>query len=522
MSDTTRNHYAGVPAATLTVAVLLLLLQLLPALLRPSEFVQDDSYFYLQIADHIVAGEGSTFHGITPTNGYHPLWMGGAIAAVWLAGGDRELTLLVVVGMQALLAFGAALLFHRLARSMGLEYWLAGLALILCYLLGSGLYASEAHLNALLLIAGMLSLWQALDSERWRAWFTTGLLFGLAILARLDNLFVAAALCTAGTLYGGWRNPFLIARRAGAAAAGGLLVLAPYLAFNQFECGHLMPISGAIKSTFPVFDFDLRRLGAMGQLAAPFGLLSLVIGLWLDDSRRRRVLWLGLGGGVVLHAVYVAGFTDHYTFWAWYYVVGVLAASLCVAWLPGWLAARLAPHPVAAFVRPVVLALTLIVLAAGAGRAWLKAFNPITFGPITVDIPVNEYRWPEEFARWLKANLPPESRLFVRDWPGAIAWHSKLSLLPMDGLVNDYRYNDELLAMGAEKYLCAHEVRYFFGLLDEGGEDAVVPVEAPLYRRPAGTLTLHRQNIIVKVRDVISRPAEALPFALWRLDCPVS
>jgi len=66
MPDTTRNHYAGVPAATLMVAVLLLLLQLPPALLRPSEFVQDDSYFYLQIADHIVAGKGSTFHGITP------------------------------------------------------------------------------------------------------------------------------------------------------------------------------------------------------------------------------------------------------------------------------------------------------------------------------------------------------------------------------------------------------------------------------------------------------------------------
>jgi hypothetical protein len=444
--------------------------------------------------------------------------MGGAIAAVWLTGGDRELTLLVVVGMQALLAFGTALLFHRLARGMGLEYWLPGLALILCYLLGTGLYASEAQLNALLMMAGMLSLWQTLGSDRWRAWFLTGLLFGLAILARLDNLFVAAALCGFGVLYDHRAGLDVIARRTAAAAIGGILVLGLYLASNAIQYGHLMPISGAIKSIFPTFDFDLDRLGAMGKLAAPFGVLALIIGVWLDDSRRRRVLWLGLGAGVVLHAVYVAGFTDHYTFWAWYYVAGVLAAGLCAAWLPGWLAARLAAHRLA-MVRSIVLALTLIVLAAGTGRAWLKAFNPITFGPIALNIPVNEYRWPEEFARWLKANLPPGSRLFVRDWPGAIAWYSKLSLLPMDGLVNDYRYNDELLAMGAEKYLCAHDVRYFFGLLDEGGEDAALPVEAPLYRRPAGTLALHRQNIIVKVRDVVSRPADALPFALWRLRC---
>jgi hypothetical protein len=503
------------------VAAALLALQLTPALLRPVEFVQDDSYFYLQIADHIVAGHGSTFHGITPTNGYHPLWMAGAVAADFLASGDRVLTLHLVVWMQALLAFGTALLFHRLARRMGLAFWLPGLALVLSYLLGTGLYGSEAHLNALLLVAGMLSLWHALDNGRWHSWFMTGLLLGLATLARLDNLFVAAALCMAGAFYGN-RNASAIAGRAIAAASGGLLVLAPYLAFNQLEYGHLMPISGAIKSAFPAFDFDLGRLGAMGKLAAPFGLLALIIGIWLDDSRRRRVLWIGLGGGVVMHAVYVAGFTDHYTFWAWYYVAGVLAAGLCVAWLPGWFMALPVPRPVATFVPAMVFALTMFVLAAGAGRAWLKAFNPVSIGTFVIDLPVNEYRWPEEFARWLQANLPPDSRLFVRDWPGAIAWHSGLSLLPMDGLVNDFRYNDELLALGAAPYLCAHDVGYFFGLLDEVGENAMLPVMAPLYRRPAGEIALRPEDIVVKVQDVVSQPAQALPFALWRLRCPQS
>jgi hypothetical protein len=521
MLDRVRGHYAVSTVATLVVAAALLALQLAPALLRPVEFLQDDSYFYLQIADHIVAGHGRTFHGITPTNGYHPLWMAGVVAADFLASRDRELTLQLVVWMQALLALGTALLFHRLARRMELDYWLPGLALLLCYLLGTGLYGSEAHLNALLLVAGMLSLWHALASERWRPWFTTGLLFGLATLARLDNLFVVAALCTAGAFHAG-RNASAIATRAIAAGLGGLLVLAPYLAFNQFEYGHLMPISGAIKSTFPAFDFDPGRLGTMGMLAAPFGVLALIIGFWLDESERRRVLWIGLGSGVVMHAVYVAGFTDHYTFWAWYYVAAVLAAGLCAAWLPGWIRARLEPRPVAALVPAMVFALTLVVLAGGAGRAWLKAFNPLSIGPVVIDLPINEYRWPDEFARWLKANLPPESRLFVRDWPGAIAWHSGLSLLPMDGLVNDFRYNDELLAMGVEDYLCAHRVGYFFGLLEEAEQNSSMPVAAPLHRLPAGELQLRPQDIVVRVQDVVSQPARALPFALWRLRCPAT
>lgn len=35
----------------------------------------DDGFFYTEIAKNIATGVGSTFDGIHPTNGYHPLWM---------------------------------------------------------------------------------------------------------------------------------------------------------------------------------------------------------------------------------------------------------------------------------------------------------------------------------------------------------------------------------------------------------------------------------------------------------------
>ena len=37
--------------------------------------VPDDAFYYFQIARNILDGKGSTFDGIYPTNGYHPLWM---------------------------------------------------------------------------------------------------------------------------------------------------------------------------------------------------------------------------------------------------------------------------------------------------------------------------------------------------------------------------------------------------------------------------------------------------------------
>ena len=64
-----------------------------------------------------------------------------------------------------------------------------------------------------------------------------------------------------------------------------------------------------------------------GLIAIVFGVVALIIGLFVDRDRHRRVIWCGLGAGVVVHALYVAGFTAHYTFWAWYYVSGVLAAG---------------------------------------------------------------------------------------------------------------------------------------------------------------------------------------------------
>ncbi len=42
---------------------------------QPSPFFADDSFFYLQVGRNFALGHGSTFNGLMPTNGYHPLWM---------------------------------------------------------------------------------------------------------------------------------------------------------------------------------------------------------------------------------------------------------------------------------------------------------------------------------------------------------------------------------------------------------------------------------------------------------------
>ena len=181
------------------MAILILMLvaaYLLPPQLHPRRFPTDDSFFYLQVARNIAAGHGSTFNQVTPTNGYHPLWMGPCVAAESVAGGDRDLALRIVFAIQAALAAGSIALFWSAARSLGIRSPLLAVPLLAAFFL-TGMYGSEAHLNGFFLLASLLRLIRYLETPSRRSAVFLGLCLGLAFLARLDNVFFVAA--AAGT-----------------------------------------------------------------------------------------------------------------------------------------------------------------------------------------------------------------------------------------------------------------------------------------------------------------------------------
>src|SRR3990172_9284841 len=58
---------------------------------------RDDVYYYFKVAQNISEGHGSTFDGINPTNGYHPLWMTICIPIFALARLDLILPLRILI-----------------------------------------------------------------------------------------------------------------------------------------------------------------------------------------------------------------------------------------------------------------------------------------------------------------------------------------------------------------------------------------------------------------------------------------
>lgn len=505
--------------AFLVLGMILLALYALPAQLKPTNFLQDDSYFYLQVAYKIVDGKGSTFHEITPTNGYHPLWMLFSVLGLYLAGNDKILGLHIVLVIQFFLVIGIFYYYYRIMQLLHLQFWHVGFAVIAAYLFSTGVYASEAHLNGAMLMISLYYLVLFMDSNQPGNLLWSGLFAGLAILARLDNIFIigsmASFLALRHLITDGWR------KTAGYITTFVLpvvFVVFPYLIFNSSVYGHLTPISGAIKSTFPSIVGDINNLGTVGKITTFFGFMSLFFSLVPGLTGMQRTMLRIISIGVVLHAGYVMLFTDHYTFWPWYYVAGILNMGILFPVVVGWLISRFSSQLMHKTLRFMVSGFVVVTVAAGIARGWLKAYNPTKIGPINIP-QINEYRWPDEVALWMKANLPPQSAVFVHDWPGAIAYYSDLKILPMDGLMSDYHYNDDILKIGIQEYLCSKGVSYFFAYDDSNNEmDRHYPVEAPLYRKPAGELRLLEQNKIIHTNDIVKKPDETPQHAIWRID----
>jgi hypothetical protein len=94
-------------------------------------FTRDDAYYYFKVAQNISEGHGSTFDGINPTNGYHPLWMLVCIPIFALARFDLILPLRVLIIVLAVLRGVTSILLYRLLKNviarpiaiLGALYW---------------------------------------------------------------------------------------------------------------------------------------------------------------------------------------------------------------------------------------------------------------------------------------------------------------------------------------------------------------------------------------------------------------
>jgi len=429
-----------------------LLLRLLIAGQPPERLIPvclaDDAFYYLRIAGHVLAGDGATFDGRIPTNGYHPLWMLVSLGAVKLGGvtdGARVLTLLL-----ALIGAGNALLIWRLAaRWFGpwAGAWAAGFWSLNPLVFFTELMGVEAPLMMLLALA---TLYVYLPLREGRAgarrWGLVGLLLGLTLLARTDAVLLAVPLGIDIAFVRGKRR-FI---ETGIVAGVAFIVVAPWLIYNLVSFGTIVQdsahslmlrermwfaassetlshkLAGQARSGFA--DYLVRLAGlpnaalvglVTGLLAGALAGARLVFRRAVWDSRARES-WPVFTWATLVWVFYILYFWQQKY---WYFLPVLLALTLAGALAAGYVARAISPRAAG-----WSLALLGAVMAAGflsfGLRLWMNGYHPWQ----------KTYLEAAAYAREL-AREDPDTKVAAMN-AGILSAYSGLDVVNLDGVVN--------------------------------------------------------------------------------------
>ena len=275
------------------------------------------AFFYLKIAQNIVEYGNSTFNNITLTNGYHPLWMLVLLAPAKLFSFDNNVFLIFVILLQIIFAIiSINYLFKLLVDDFQKRFLYLIIPLLLIYLIPIGTLGSELHLNLMLQIIVIYLFWKA----EYKNYYVVGFLLALIFLVRLDNVFFISVFGIYLLMTIPKKDRFNAFIKIGLIF---ILTIAPYFISNLHYFGALVPISGKIKSTFPHPVFNFGALGSFGTLIV---FLNIIILFYSLKNRKDRLMKLTLiiSSVCLLHSSYTVLFTNHHTFWSWYYSSGYL------------------------------------------------------------------------------------------------------------------------------------------------------------------------------------------------------
>ena len=163
-------------------------------------FTRDDAYYYFKVAQNISEGHGSTFDGINPTNGYHPLWTLVCIPIFALARFDLILPLRILIFVLAGLRAATSILLYRLLKNV-IAHPIAMLAAFYWgfnYYIHATIYQQglETGLTAFCLVLFLFQL-QSFERDRkttpihWKQIASLAIAATLVMFSRLDMVFLA-------------------------------------------------------------------------------------------------------------------------------------------------------------------------------------------------------------------------------------------------------------------------------------------------------------------------------------------
>jgi len=420
--------------------------------------VPDDASYYLKIAENFNNGKGFSFDGLHQTNGFQPLWQYILIALTFIYRSDPETTLRIVLILQIVLLFlSGNLLFRFLSDYFTYKIIFAGGIIFILFVFFQSVNSMETALlifmiSVILFFSGTKKIIEIHNS---RNEFIFGILSGLLILTRLDSVFFifpVILICIFNIFSSDDRRKkmltlFLI-------FAGSALVLMPYLIYNYKEFGNIIPVSGYLKSGFPEVKFNDKFNDLLHYRETYFAFTAVIYLIWyfVKFKMNKNDFFCSclavMSAGVICLLIYMIFFLNWVIF-SWYFITYSLFVSLAVCLPLRYLLSLL-------IVRKANILFFFIIIIIS--FYWgFKIYNFYTTGYKILGSNWNIESF--EAAQWVKQNSQPGDIFAMKD-AGHFSYFSEREVINLDGLVNNFEYQEVLKDKLLNDYLTKNRVKY--------------------------------------------------------------
>ncbi len=405
--------------------------------------LEDDFFYYAQVAQNLALHGRSTFDGIHLTNGYHPLWLLVLTLITKLTGVGG------VLNPSSIFPFAISLETIQVALLLGVSYFVLRVSRLYCSDIISAciqmLVASSALVLirtgmevGLTLLLGFGLLWFRLRPDfRWSPAnsFYYGFLASMMVLSRLDTILFVGLLLIFDLI----PNAVGIQERLRRAISFGIGIfpVLGYVLLNIAIFKTATPISGTAKQlrhhyipslrTFESFKGFFTERGSplliVWVLLTLLGLVLLCTRSWEGRKGQRGVFWAALLFPL-LHLFSVATLSD-WPLWPWYLYVWVVSGAVSavmffsaeMVWVKG------TPLPV----KKTCFALSLLFLVAY-GAAVARSSNPAHNRPYVAGLEIADF-----------ANQHP-GIYAMGDRSGVVGYLINSPVLQLEGLMMDKEY----------------------------------------------------------------------------------
>jgi hypothetical protein len=249
------------------------------AVLAENGFLYDDSFYAFKIARNIALGNGPTFDGVHPTNGFQPLYVFLLVPLYWVFRSDLISPIYAALVFSALFsAIGAVLLFKIVGRYTSEKVALVTAAIwafspVVTRQTANGLETSLALFCFAWVVHFYLERIRAIDKPPRRDFVRFGVLVGLAILSRIDAAFLALVIALDYLLVLRRRAPSPVALSGLlTAVAAAFVTYLPWLAYSALATGNLFQDSGSATRYLslayaPLFGLGSHAMASTGPTA---------------------------------------------------------------------------------------------------------------------------------------------------------------------------------------------------------------------------------------------------------------